>query len=120
MERELGVTLFDRSEHKARPTAKGQELLHYAAQLMAMAAEIRQRVGTREALFGHVRLGVTSVPALTWLPSLIERMARSYPGIVIEFTVNSSEVLHDQLERGRSTSPWSRVRSAPPRSPPNR
>jgi DNA-binding transcriptional LysR family regulator len=101
MEHQLGVKLFDRSEHKARPTAKGQELLHYAAQLMAIASEISQRVGTREALAGRVRLGVTSVPALTWLPSLLERMARTYPGIVIEFTVDSSEVLHDQVENGQ-------------------
>jgi DNA-binding transcriptional LysR family regulator len=101
LEQQLGVALFDRSEHKARPTAKGQELLHYAAQLIGIASEITQRVGTREALSGRVRLGVTSVPALTWLPNLLERVARSYPGIVIEFMVDSSEVLHDRIGRGQ-------------------
>jgi DNA-binding transcriptional LysR family regulator len=100
MEQQLGVTLFDRSERKVRPTAKGHELLRYAAQVMAMAAEIRQRVGTREALTGHVRLGVPSISALTWLPRLLEQVARTYPGLIVEFTVESSEILHEQMLLG--------------------
>ena len=40
LERELGVVLFDRSERKVRPTPKGHELLHYAAQVIGIASEI--------------------------------------------------------------------------------
>ena len=36
---------------------------------MAIAAEIQQRVGTREALTGRVRLGAPGISALTWLPA---------------------------------------------------
>ncbi len=100
MEQELGVTLFDRSERKVRPTPKGHELLRYAAQMMAIAAEIRQRVGTREALTGRVRLGVPSISALTWLPRLLEQVARTYPGLIVEFSVESSEVLAEQMQQG--------------------
>jgi DNA-binding transcriptional LysR family regulator len=100
LEQELGVTLFDRSERKVRPTPKGHELLRYAAQMMAIAAEIRQRVGTREALAGRVRLGVPSISALTWLPRLLEQVARTYPGLIVEFSVESSEVLDEQMQQG--------------------
>jgi DNA-binding transcriptional LysR family regulator len=101
MERQLGVTLFDRSERKVRPTPKGHELLRYAAQVMAIAAEIQQRVGTREALTGRVRLGVPGIAALTWLAHLLDRVARTYPGLIVEFTVDSSEILDEQMQQGR-------------------
>lgn len=100
MEQLLGVTLFDRSERKVRPTPKGHEMLRYAAQMMAIAAEIQQRVGTREALTGRVRLGVPSISALTWLPSLLDRVTRTYPGLIVEFTVDSSEILDEQMRNG--------------------
>ena len=100
MERQLGVTLFDRSGRKVRPTPKGHEMLRYAAQVMAIAAEIQQRVGTREALTRRVRLGVPGIAALTWLPHLLERVARTYPGLVVEFTGDSSEILVEQMQRG--------------------
>jgi DNA-binding transcriptional LysR family regulator len=100
MEQQLGVTLFDRSERKVRPTPKGHEMLRYAAQVMAIAAEIQQRVGTREALTGRVRLGVPSISALTWLPHLLRRVARTYPGLIVEFTVDSSEILDEQMQHG--------------------
>ena len=68
--------------------------------MMAIAAEIQQRVGTREALTGRVRLGVPGISALTWLPPLLERVARTYPGLIVEFTVESSEVLDEQMQQG--------------------
>lgn len=100
MEIELGVTLFDRSDRKVRPTAKGQELLPYAAQLITIASEIQKRVGSREALSGRVRMGLTSISALTWGRSLLDAIARDYPGVSLELTVDASEVLASQLAEG--------------------
>jgi DNA-binding transcriptional LysR family regulator len=68
--------------------------------MMAIATEIRQRVGTREALTGRVRLGMPSISALTWLPRLLDQAARAYPGLIVEFTVDSSEVLDEQMRNG--------------------
>src|SRR5438045_2514356 len=56
----LGVELFDRSRRQAVLTAKGQELVGYAEQMLRLASDIQQRVGTPHALSGRVRLGVTS------------------------------------------------------------
>jgi DNA-binding transcriptional LysR family regulator len=100
LERELGVELFDRGGRSARPTQKGHELLHYAEQIMAMSAEIQQRVGTKEALSGLVRLGVTPVSAVTWMPTLLKRLERTYPGIIVEYTVDASESLQGGMLKG--------------------
>ncbi len=97
LERDLGVTLFDRSGRTARLTAKGLELVGYAEQVMQLAAEIRQRVGNRQALTGRVRLGITGVPAATWLPTLVRRLTLAYPGIALEFTVETSERMREHI-----------------------
>lgn len=97
----LGLALFERVGRGATLTSKGQELLPYAAQFVALSTEVRQRIGTRDALSGRVRFGATSIHALTWLPSLVDRIARSYPGLLLEIAVDSSETLRSGLERGQ-------------------
>ena len=100
LEASLGVTLFDRGERGVQLSAKGHELLPYAAQLMALASDVRNRVGASEALTGRVRFGATNIHALTWLPDLIERVSRSHPGVVVEVAVDTSETMQLLLERG--------------------
>jgi len=100
LERHLGVSLFDRSGRNARLTPQGRELLNYAGQMLALAGEVEQKIGSRTALVGRVRLGVTSIPAVTWMPKLLRRMAKAYPGIEVEFTVDSSENMRAQLLHG--------------------
>ncbi len=100
LERHLGVALFDRSGRKARLTAKGRELLAYADRMLQLAGEAEQHVGTRAALVGRVRFGVTSIPAVTWMPRLMRRLARAYPGIEAEYAVDNSESLRARLLAG--------------------
>lgn len=100
LERHLGVALFDRSGRVARLTPKGRELATYAGQMLALAGEVEQRIGSRTALVGRVRFGLTSIPAVTWMPRLLHRMAKAYPGIDAEFVVDSSENMRGQLLRG--------------------
>ena len=100
LERHLGVALFDRAGRSVRPTAKGRELLDYAGRMVELAGEIRQRIGERHAVFGRVRFGVTSIPAVTWMPKVMRRLAQAYPGIEAEFVVDSSENMRGQLLRG--------------------
>jgi DNA-binding transcriptional LysR family regulator len=101
MELELGVMLLDRSDRKVRLTSKGEELLPYAAQLIELASEIKKRVGAREALEGRVRIGVTSISAMTWGRELLKTMALNYPGINVELMVETSELLSAQIEAGQ-------------------
>lgn len=100
LEEALGVKLFERVQRSARLTAKGQELMGYAAQLMALSTDVQQRVGTREVLSGHVRFGATNAHAMTWLPELLRRVARTHPGVTVELAIDTSEALRGALEKG--------------------
>jgi DNA-binding transcriptional LysR family regulator len=97
LERALGVLLFDRSGRQARLTTRGRHLLAHAQRLLAVAGEIQDEVGGTAALSGLVRLGVADTIALTWLPDLLDRLAREAPGLGVELeidlTVNLSRLL---------------------------
>lgn len=100
LERHLGVPLFDRGGRTARLTPTGRELVGYADQMLQLAGEVEQRIGSRAALVGRVRFGVTSIPAVTWMPRLMRRLARAYPGIEAEFAVETSEIMRTLLHTG--------------------
>ncbi len=101
LEQSLGVILFERTDRGVQLTLKGRDLLQYAAQLVSLAAEIQQKVGTQQALSGRVRLGVTNIHALTWLPRLIERISQSHPGVLVEVAIDTSETMQALMERGQ-------------------
>lgn len=100
LERQLGADLFDRSGRTAVPTVRGRELVRHAEAMLRIAAAIREQVGRPTALSGVVRVGVTGVPAATWLPSLLARLRDAYPDIAVELTVDTSETLQRQLLTG--------------------
>ncbi len=102
LEQAIGVSLFDRSHHRARLTPKGQELVPYAERLLALTSEIRHRVGDPTALGGVVRIGVAELVAATWMPDLVAHVHEKYPGVILEVTVQLTNTLIAALRDGDS------------------
>ncbi len=100
LEASLGVTLFDRAQRSAQLTAKGQELLKYAEQMITVASEIRDRVVDPEVLSIAFRLGVTELVAVTWLPKLVRAINEIYPRVILELGVDVTLVQLGKLESG--------------------
>ncbi|OGA49588.1 MAG: hypothetical protein A3G24_07410 [Betaproteobacteria bacterium RIFCSPLOWO2_12_FULL_62_13] len=100
LERSLGVALFDRSQRSARLTAKGQELVKDAEQLITLATHIRHRIGDPQVLSGTVRLGVTEFVAVTWLPELVTAINKNYPSVVVELDVDLTLNQLQKLQSG--------------------
>ncbi len=69
LEHELGVALFDRSARKARLTAE-RPRTHRAMPPRSWRSPRKSASASarKEALAGHVRLGVPGIAAMTWLP----------------------------------------------------
>jgi DNA-binding transcriptional LysR family regulator len=100
LEVSLGVSLFDRTQRSAQLTAKGQELLKYAEQMIATASQIRDRVGDPEVLSITFRLGVTELVAVTWLPKLVRAINETYPRVTVELGVDLTLIQLGKLESG--------------------
>lgn len=82
LERELGVTLFDRSARQVELTQAGETLLLRAQHLLEMAddlaAEVREVAG---ATGGHVALGVNHATAALILPRVARMLRERMPTV---------------------------------------
>jgi DNA-binding transcriptional LysR family regulator len=100
LETSLGIKLFDRSGKNVRMTADGEVLLSYALQLFALHEEMESLFGrSRNLQHGQIKLGSTALMGTYFLPKIIGRFNRRYPGIEIDLQMgNSDQVMHLVLE----------------------
>jgi len=100
LESSLGIKLFDRSGKNVRMTTEGEVLLSYALRLFALHEEMESLFGRSKNLqHGQIKLGSTALMGTYFLPKIIGRFNRRYPGIEIDLQMgNSDQVMHLVLE----------------------
>eukprot|EP01042_Synura_sphagnicola_P026054 gene26054-33545_t len=84
LESVLGFELFDRSRRRAQLTARGEELLSHAKEMIDLRTRIMDMSKAHPVAPRTLRLGVTELTALTWLPQLIQRIRGSHPSVTLE------------------------------------
>lgn len=85
LERELGVTLFERDRHRVELTALGRTFLPEAQAILAQAERAVGLVKAADAgEVGTLRLGFVSSILPVYLPELIRRLRARYPAIELE------------------------------------
>lgn len=97
LESAFDTPLFDRSSHKARLTERGEEMFLLAKRLLEQRDSAIEQFQRREVLERHIRIGVTELTAMTWLPRLVSAIQASYPRVIIEPDVDASLMLRDKL-----------------------
>ncbi|REG49144.1 LysR family transcriptional regulator [Paraburkholderia sp. BL6669N2] len=97
LESTFDFAVFDRTSRTARITEKGNELFEYAKELLGRRDEIVERVSANEVLVRRIRIGVTELTALTWLPRLISAVRDAYPKVIVEAEVDLSIALRERL-----------------------
>lgn len=98
IERQMGVTLFERVGKSMSLTPTGLELLEHARTMGAAAEALAlAATGRSQAVGGVVSVSATDAVAAHLLPPMVRRLRELEPGIVIE--VISSNALSDLLRR---------------------
>jgi DNA-binding transcriptional LysR family regulator len=97
LEQQLGTALFDRTARSSRLTEKGEELAALAADLLAQRDAAVEQFRSPDVLQRRLRLGVTELTAMTWLPRLVSLVETYYPKVTLEPEVDSSVGLRDRL-----------------------
>ncbi|SQF98977.1 LysR family transcriptional regulator [Paucimonas lemoignei] len=97
LETSTGLQLFDRSQRGARLTATGEDLLVIAREMLVLAERITSMKDGTQVTTRRLRLGVTELTALTWLPKLISRLVTEFPKLTVEPEVDMSRNLHEKL-----------------------
>jgi DNA-binding transcriptional LysR family regulator len=97
LELAFDTALFDRSQRSARLTDKGEELFVLARDLLAQRDAAVAQFSRMEVVQRRVRLGVTELTAMTWLPRWVERIQQHYPKVTLEPDVDSSVALREKV-----------------------
>ncbi|EFH10635.1 LysR family transcriptional regulator [Teichococcus cervicalis] len=100
LEAAFGRPLFDRSQRGARLTEWSEQLLALGREMLALQERMvaLQQGGPPPAR--RLRLGVTELCAITWLPQLIAALGEAHAGLTIEPEVDLSRTLHERLAEG--------------------
>lgn len=93
----VDTPLFDRSLRTARLTDKGQEMYLVAQRLLDEREKLMEQFLKPEVQRRRVRIGVTEVTAMTWLPRFVDQIKRCYPNVIIDPEVDSGAMLRDKL-----------------------
>jgi DNA-binding transcriptional LysR family regulator len=106
LERAFGVRLLDRHRQGVAPTDYGRALLDCGT---AAFDDLRRGVRDIESLAdpdaGEVRIGCSPLLAATYVPTVVDRISRRKPRVVIELMTGYNEALQGQL-RERKIDLW--------------
>ncbi|MFL9926870.1 LysR family transcriptional regulator [Herbaspirillum lusitanum] len=97
LEASFDTPLFDRDQRQARLTEKGEEMLLIARRLLEQRDVAVEQFSKPEVIERRLRIGVTELTAMTWLPRLVRRIHQHYPRVIIEPDVDLSVNLRDKL-----------------------
>lgn len=97
LELSVGTDLFDRSLRGARLTEKGEYLVRIAEEMLDLQGRISSLRDGATVPVHRIRLGVTELIAMTWLPRMVTLLHQTYPGVVLEPEVDMARNLYERL-----------------------
>jgi len=85
LERDLGVTLIDRTSRPVKPTAAGAAVLAHADGLLAQADAVeRELAALTKGETGTLRMGGFFTAWATFLPAAVAAFSRAHPAVALE------------------------------------
>jgi DNA-binding transcriptional LysR family regulator len=101
LERQLGVTLLDRSPTGSVPTPEGQLIAGWASNMLRVADDLAAGVASLKAeRSGLLRLAASYTVAEYLLPPWLESFLADRPGDSVTLEVTNSQTVLDRLDTG--------------------
>jgi len=98
LERELGVTLFERQSRGIALTPAGKILKRYAEDILMLKDQAVAAMGQyKHDVSGRLRLVASTLPADYILPRVVSRFLRAYPGVFVELARADSATVWDAV-----------------------
>jgi DNA-binding transcriptional LysR family regulator len=99
LETSLGMSVFDRSAKGMSTTVEGEQLLHFAQQMLAINDEGMGRL-TSPDYEGQIRLGAPCDVIYPHIPGILKEFNRDYPRVQIKFSSGGTFALTEQFNQG--------------------
>jgi len=101
LETDFDVQIFDRSSKKAVLTQKGREIFEMADELLSQRDVMLIRLKGHHTFSGTLRLGITEITAMTWLPDLMQQLKIFFPQLKVIPIIGMAADLHKSLLEAR-------------------
>jgi DNA-binding transcriptional LysR family regulator len=99
LENSLGLSVFDRSAQGMSTTTEGEQLLHFANQMLAINDEAMGRL-TSPDYEGQIRLGAPCDVIYPHIPGILKEFSRDFPRVQIKLSSGSTVNLKSQYKQG--------------------
>jgi DNA-binding transcriptional LysR family regulator len=99
LENSLGMSVFDRSSQGMSTTTEGEQLLHFANQMLAINDEAMGRL-TSPDYEGQIRIGAPCDVIYPHIPNILKEFSRDFPRVQIKLSSGSTVKLKSQYKEG--------------------
>lgn len=98
LEKELGITLFDREKGRFQLTEAGRYLLSETEPLLAKEREIKFRIEQMRHIFsGTLSIGASTTLSQYILPELLAGFTHTYPGMKIDIVSGNTHQIESEI-----------------------
>lgn len=101
LEQHLGVPLFSAASRRRELTREGLVVLDYAQRILALQQEMQAAIRQPGAVRGMLRIGVAETLVHSLMPRLLEEISATYPQVVLDMVVDTTNILSEQLRQGQ-------------------
>ena len=101
LERELGVTLFDRTNRSCVLTGDGMRLRQRAEEILSLVEQTEAELSDDDhELAGNIRIGAGETQAMSHILDAFAGLHRDNPGVTCELFTGNADAVEERLERG--------------------
>ena len=98
IEKQYGITLFNRSENPLTPTFAGQKFLESIREITQIEKRLKQEFEEISGSYsGKISLGISSTKALYILPAIIPEFQKSFPKVELNIIDGTNPELEEML-----------------------
>ena len=102
LEKELGVKLLDRKSRVVEMTPQGSKFYKYAVEMINARAQAFDALNDNsENIGGILEIQTSSIPSVTFLPSLLSGFRLTHPGIQYYVSVSDTQAVIDNITERR-------------------
>lgn len=100
LERQLGCTLFVRTNRATTLTADGMRLRQRAEEILQLVRQTEGEMGARREVAGVVRIGAGETQAMRVLTDAFAELRRDHPRVTCQLYTGNADAVEERLERG--------------------
>lgn len=101
LEEEMGVQLFERSQHRIKLTQAGELLVHRGKDILEMVEKTELELKDTESnLSGNIIFGAGELNNVNVLGDIISAFQKENPDVTFDIFTNTTDIMQERMEKG--------------------